>query len=176
MSKRHPNPRYAKTHGDRTFEEVTSVFGVHRNIAREWFKRGLPTNSGRRAMLILGADLLTFLNVRRAKNKRTCKPRAMYCVRCWEPRAPAGDVADYQAVTTTLGNLIAMCPAFDSMVYLRNSMARLGEVRARLDMYHRCTFASDGRLIAALCGYIELHNCDRRHSSMDYRTPMEIKS
>lgn len=134
MSKRHPNPRLAKIHRNYTVEEVASLLGVHRNTVREWVKRGLPTNDGRRPMLILGVDLIEFLNARRAKNKRTCKPGEMYCVRCREPRAPAGDMADYQADTATLGNLIAICPVCDSMMYRRVSLARLGEVRGKLDI------------------------------------------
>lgn len=134
MSKRHPNPRLAKIHRNYTVEEVACLFGVHRNTVREWVKRGLPTNDGRRPMLILGVDLIEFLNARRAKNKRTCKPGEMYCVRCREPRAPAGDMADYQADTATLGNLIAICPVCDAMMYRRVSLARLGEVRGTLDI------------------------------------------
>ena len=134
MRKRHPNPRLAKIHRNYTVDEIAHLFGVHRNTVREWVKRGLPTNDGRRPMLILGVDLIEFLNARRAKNKRTCKPGEMYCVRCREPRAPAGDMADYQADTATLWNLIAICPVCDAMMYRRVSLARLGEVRGKLDI------------------------------------------
>ena len=61
MSKRHPNPRLAKIHRNYTVEEVASLFGVHRNTVREWVKRGLPTSDDRRPMLILGRDLVAFL-------------------------------------------------------------------------------------------------------------------
>ena len=82
MRKRHPNPRLAKIHRNYTVEEVASLFGIHRNTVREWVKRGLPTSDGRRPMLILGRDLVAFLSARRAKNKRTCPPGELYCVRC----------------------------------------------------------------------------------------------
>lgn len=134
MSKRHPNPRLAKIHRNYTVEEVAGVFGVHRNTVREWVKQGLPTNDGRRPMLILGADLVAFLRARRVKNKRTCQPGEMYCVRCRAPRAPAGDMADYQAVTVTLGNLIAICSTCEAMMYRRVSLARLEQVRGKLDI------------------------------------------
>src|SRR5260370_37945367 len=107
MSKRHPNPRLAKIHRNYTVEEVAAVLGVHRNTVREWVKRGLPTNDDRRPMLILGRDLVAFLHARRAKNKRICQPGEIYCVRCRAPKAPAGDMADYQPVTETVGDLIA---------------------------------------------------------------------
>lgn len=134
MSKRHPNPRLAKIHRNYTVEEVADLFGVHRNTVREWVKRGLPTSDDRRPMLILGADLVAFLRARRSKNKHTCKPGELYCVRCRAPRAPAGDMADYQPLTTTLGNLIAICTACEALMYRRVNLARIGEVCGKLDI------------------------------------------
>ena len=134
MSKRHPNPRLAKIHRNYTVEEVAVVFGVHRNTVREWVKRGLPTNDGRRPMLILGADLVIFLRARRVKNKRTCQPGELYCFRCRAPKAAAGNMADYQPLTATLGNLIAMCADCETIMYRHVSLARLGEVRGNLDI------------------------------------------
>ena len=100
MSKRHSNPRLAKIHRNYTVEEAAVVFGVHRNTVRAWIKRGLPTTDSRRPILILGADLRAFLSARRMKNKRTCQPEEMYCMRCRAPRAPAGNMPDYEADTT----------------------------------------------------------------------------
>ena len=134
MSKRHPNPRLAKIHRNYTVEEVATVFGVHRNTVREWVKRGLPTSDDQRPMLILGADLVAFLRAQRVKNKRTCQPGEMYCVRCREPRAPAGDMADYLPVTEMLGNLIGICPACDAMMYRRVNLAKLEQVRGKLNI------------------------------------------
>ena len=126
MSKRHPNPRLAKIHRNYTVEEVAVVFGVHRNTVREWVKRGLPTNDGRRPMLILGADLRAFLSARRMKNKQTCQPGEIYCMRCRVPRAPAGNMADYEADSATLGNLIAICSTCEAMTYRRVSLTCTG--------------------------------------------------
>ena len=134
MSKRHPNPRLAKIHRNYTVEEVAVVFGVHRNTVREWVKRGLPTNDDRRPMLILGADLVAFLRARRVKNKRTCRPGELYCFGCRAPKAAAGDMADYQPLTATLGNLIAMCADCETIMYRRVSLAKLAHVRGKLDI------------------------------------------
>ena len=134
MRKRHPNPRLAKIHRNYTVDEVANLFDVHRNTVREWVKRGLPTNDGKRPMLILGRDLVAFLTARRAKNKRTCQPGEIYCVRCRAPRAPAGDMVDYEPVTVTLGNLVAICSACETMIYRRVSLAKLAHVRGNLDI------------------------------------------
>ena len=134
MRKRHPNPRLAKIHRNYTVDEVAHLFDVHRNTVREWVKRGLPTNDGRRPMLILGRDLIAFLTARRAKNKRTCLPGEIYCMRCRVPRAPAGEMVDYLPLTATLGNLVAICLACETMMYRRVSMAKLEQVRGKLDI------------------------------------------
>ena len=134
MRTRPPNPRLAKIHRNYTVDEVANLFDVHRNTVREWVKRGLPTNDGKRPMLILGRDLVAFLTARRAKNKRTCQPGEIYCVRCRAPRAPAGDMVDYEPVTVTLGNLVAICSACETMIYRRVSLAKLAHVRGKLDI------------------------------------------
>jgi excisionase family DNA binding protein len=134
MTKRHPNPRLAKIHRSYTVDEIASLFGVHRNTVREWVKRGLPTSDDRRPILILGRDLVAFLQARRTKNKRTCKPGEIYCVRCRAPRAPAGDMADYEPLTAKQGNLIAICPECEATMYRRVSLAKLWQVRANLDI------------------------------------------
>ncbi len=134
MGKRHPNPCLAKIHRNYTVEEVAGVFGVHRNTVREWVKRGLPTNDDRRPMLILGRDLVAFIRARRAKNKRTCQPGELYCFGCRAPKAAAGDMADYQPLTATLGNLIAMCADCETIMYRRVSLAKLAQVRGKLDI------------------------------------------
>ena len=134
MRKRHSNPRLAKIHRNYTVDEVATLFGIHKNTVREWVKRGLPTNDGRRPMLILGRDLVAFLSARRAKNKRTCLPGEIYCVRCRAPRVPAGDMVDYVPVTATLGNLVAICSTCETMMYRRVSLAKLAQVRGTLDV------------------------------------------
>ena len=134
MRKRHPNPRLAKIHRNYTVDEVATLFGIHKNTVREWVKRGLPTNDGKRPMLILGRDLVAFLSARRAKNKRTCQPGEIYCVRCRAPRTPAGEMVDYVPVTATLGTLVAICAACETMMYRRVSLAKLKGVRGNLDI------------------------------------------
>lgn len=134
MSKRHPNPRLAKIHRNYTVEEIAALFGVHRNTVREWVKRGLPTIDNHRPMLILGRDLVVFLRARRTKNKRTCQPGEMYCFRCRAPKPAAGEMADYQSLTETQGNLIAICTECETIMYRRVSLAKLDQIRGSLDI------------------------------------------
>ena len=134
MGKQHPNPRLVKIHRTYTVEEVAKLLGKHKNTVRNWIKDGLATIDEKRPMLILGHDLVEFIKKRRAKNKQSCKPGELYCVRCRLPRFPAGDMAEYSPVTDKFGNLIAICPDCDSIMNRRVSLARIEEVCGNLDI------------------------------------------
>ena len=134
MTTRHPNPRLAKIHRNYTVDEVARLFKLHQNTVREWIRQGLPTNDDRRPMLVLGRDLITYLNDRRSKRKQTCKPGEMYCVRCRAPRSPAGDMADYQPLTKTIGNLIGICPLCETVMHRCVNFRKLEAARGNLDV------------------------------------------
>jgi len=50
------------------------------------------------------------------------------------PRNPAGDLAEYQPLTATLGNLVGICPTCDAMIYRRVNRSKLERVRGRLEV------------------------------------------
>ncbi|MHB0984683.1 MAG: helix-turn-helix domain-containing protein [Sulfuricella sp.] len=134
MKKRLHNSNLAKIHRSYTVEEVASLYGVFKGTVRAWIKAGLPSINDKRPMLILGSDLAAFHQARRAKNKQKCKPGEIYCVRCRAPKVPAGDMADYRIVTEKIGNLEAICPDCDTIMNRRVSLARLGQVRGKMDI------------------------------------------
>jgi hypothetical protein len=134
MSKRHPNPRLAKIHRNYTVDEIAKLYAVHKNTVRAWVKCGLPTSDDRKPLLILGRDLMAYLQAKRVKNKQTCQPGQIYCVRCRVPKSPGGDMAEYQPLTPTSGNLVGICPSCNSMMYRRVNLAKLTEVSANLDL------------------------------------------
>ena len=134
MRKRHPNHRLVKIHRNYTVEEIADLFGIQKNTVRNWVKAGLTTSDDKRPMLILGHDLAAFLRVRRVKNKQTCKPGELYCVRCRAPKFPAADMAEYSPVTEKFGNLIAICPDCYAIMNRRVSLASIGQVCGRMDI------------------------------------------
>lgn len=135
-----------KIHRNYTVEEIARLFGTHKNTVRAWVKAGLPTCDGKRPTVILGRELAAYLRTRREKNKRPCQPGEIYCVRCRAPRQPAGDMAEYQPITGTLGNLSGICPDCGGMIYRRASMAKLTEIRGKLDI----TFAEARRQVSEI--------------------------
>lgn len=134
MSSRHPNYRLVKIHRNYSVEEIAKLFSVHRNTVRQWIKQGLPTIDRKRPMLIHGHDLAEFLQARRSKNKQTCRPGQIYCVRCRAPRDPAGGMAEYKPKNDTLGSLIGICPVCESMMYRHVNVARLDQIRGQLEI------------------------------------------
>ncbi|HEX4022392.1 MAG TPA: helix-turn-helix domain-containing protein [Acidobacteriaceae bacterium] len=134
MHKRRRNHRLVKIHRSYTVEEIARLFGTHKNTVRAWVKAGLPTCDSKLPMLILGRELVAFLQARRMKNKRPCQPGEIYCVRCRAPKLPAGGMAEYQPITPTLGNLIGICPDCESMIYRRASLVKLSQIQGNLDV------------------------------------------
>ena len=134
MRKRHPNPRLVKIHHSYTVEDVGKLLGKHKNTVRKWVKDGLAVIDDKRPMLILGHDLVEFIKKRRAKNKQSCKPGELFCVRCRLPRFPAGNMVEYSPITDKFGNLIAICPDCDSIMNKRVSLAKIGEICENMDI------------------------------------------
>lgn len=132
MAKPRANPRLAKIHRNYTVEEIATLFSVHRNSVRQWIKAGLPVVDHRRPVLVLGAALAEFLRNRRTVNKRPCRPGEIYCMRCREPRVPAGAEVRYHPITTTQGNLVGLCPSCSAGLFRRVSAANLGQFEGLL--------------------------------------------
>lgn len=134
MRKRRPNHSLVKIHRSYTVEEVARLFGTHKNTVRAWVKAGLPTCDDKRPILILGHEMAGYLKARRVKSKCPCQPGEIYCVRCRAPKLPAGAMAEYQPVTEKLGSLMGICPDCEGMIYRRASLAKLAQIRGKLDI------------------------------------------
>jgi hypothetical protein len=143
MRKRRPSHRLVKIHRSYTVEEVARLLGAHKNTVRSWVKAGLPTCDGKRPTIILGRELAAYLKARRTKNKQPCQPGEIYCVRCRAPKKPAGDMAEYQPITASLGNLVGICPDCEGMIYRRTSLAKLAPIQEKLNV----TFAEAERRV-----------------------------
>lgn len=125
MASRQPNYRLVKIHRSYTVEEAARHLGVHRNTVRQWIKQGLPICDARRPVIILGKHLAGFLEARRVKHKRPCRPGEIYCVRCRDTRAPLDNIAEYRPLTATQGNIVGICPQCSCRMFRRVSLARV---------------------------------------------------
>lgn len=130
---RRPNWRRIKSHRNYTVEEAARALGHCRGTIRRWLKNGLPAIRDQRPALILGTDLIDYLKARRAP-KQTCKLDQCFCLRCRAPRRPAFAAVEYRPVTSTSGNLRALCEVCSAVMHKRVSAARLQVLRATLDV------------------------------------------
>ena len=116
--------RAVKSHESYTVEEAARNQGVAKGTVRRWQKIGLPSLNEKRPCLILGGDLVDFLKGQ-IKPKQTCKPEECYCFKCKVPRKPAFGEAEYQPITSTNGQLIALCGECTTLMHKRVSLATL---------------------------------------------------
>lgn len=129
-----PNPRLVKIHRSYTIEDAASVCGVHKNTFTAWFKAGLARIDDVRPYLIHGATLREFLETRRGSKKQPCRPGELYCLRCRAPKAPAGNRAEYQPLSSTLGSLAAVCPDCGAAMNRRVNVKQLEQIPAEIDV------------------------------------------
>jgi hypothetical protein len=128
------NPRIVKIHRSYTVGEVADLFRVHKNTVRAWIKAGLPIIDDKRPALIQGLDLREFIQARRSKNRQTCPPGHIYCVRCRAPKAPGCDMAEYIPLTDATGNLRGICPDCGILIHRRVNKAKIDLIRGQLDI------------------------------------------
>jgi len=129
-----PNYRLVKIHRSYTVGGIASLLDLHKNTVRHWIKNGLLTIDRKRPTLVCGRDLITFLKARRAGKRQMCPIGYLYCFRCRSPRFPAGSMAEYIPVTEKIGNLMAICPDCDCLMYRCVSVAKLSEFLVILDI------------------------------------------
>jgi excisionase family DNA binding protein len=122
--------RGVKIHRSYKVEEVARLLNVSKRTVRRWIKAGLAAITDQKPILILGEDLLAFLAARKQRSRR-CQPEECYCVKCREPRRPAGDMAEFIRLTIKTGNLRAICPVCGSLMHKRircDAVEALGRV------------------------------------------------
>ncbi len=134
MGRRKIDFRHIKVHASYTVEEAARATGAHKNTVRQWIKDGLSVTDDKRPLLILGSVLKQFLKDRRASRRRPCGFGRCYCLRCREPRTPAGNFAEYSPITPMSGNLIAICPVCEGLMYRRVARDGLARLRGVLEI------------------------------------------
>lgn len=128
MAKRKIDARRVKIHRSYTISEAALCLNVHKNTVKRWLREGLPHIRTPRPILILGEHLKNFLSKRRQQARRPCPTGHLFCLRCRTPRRPAGDMLDYEPITSTSGNLKGICEVCDTLMFRRAALAKIGAI------------------------------------------------
>jgi hypothetical protein len=115
--------RRIRSHRSYTVKELSKLLVLAENTVRRWIKDSLPTVQVRRPTLILGRDLKQFLDRKRSARKRRCPSGYLFCVRCREPKIPAGSMVDWLPSVSGTGLLQGICPSCGSLIHRAASTA-----------------------------------------------------
>ena len=74
-----------------TYKDIADLFAIHVRTVQEWRKEGLNILSESNPYLVMGRDLINFLNSRQKKRKVSLKPNEFYCVTCRKAVLPVSE-------------------------------------------------------------------------------------
>lgn len=115
-----PSPTRVKVHRNYSVAQIAALLAVHKHTVRRWIaEEELAVVGGHGETIVLGADLREFLTFRRKSAKRPCRIGEMYCLPCQARRVPAGGMTEYVRMTSTGGNVRAICPVCDRLMHRR---------------------------------------------------------
>lgn len=134
MPARRVDPRAVKLNRTYDVAELAARLGVHKNTVRHWQAEGLKPIDRRRPVLFHGSTIRAFLSGRSASRKSPCPPGTLYCFKCRAPRPPALGMVDYIPISTTGGNVRAICATCETVMHRRAAKASLATILPGFDV------------------------------------------
>ena len=125
---RRPSARGVKLHLNYTVDEAARATGNCKGTVRRWLKTGLPAITDQKPALILGGDLIDYLNAKRGR-KQKCRLHECFCFSCRRPRAPAFGEVELFMLAPTSGNLRALCEHCATVMHKRISVAKISALQ-----------------------------------------------
>ena len=128
------NPRLAKINQSYLVEEIADLYGVHKNTVRNWLRNGLERCDDRKPILVLGKELRRFLESKRQKNKKPCKPGEIYCVRCRIPVTPESKGAVLEVSGGGGAMLRGVCSTCSCTIFRKVSLSKISVWKGDLSL------------------------------------------
>ncbi|TAL40179.1 MAG: DNA-binding protein [Alphaproteobacteria bacterium] len=125
--KRTYNTRRIRLGASYSVQEVSKLFGVHKNAVLKWVKDGLSPIDKHRPYLLYGRDLAAYLNTKQGNRKHKCKPDEFFCFKCRVPRRPWGNLVDIVIRNEIRLNLSALCGACGTVMNRAGAARKLSE-------------------------------------------------
>ena len=107
MAKR-ASTRGIKSNRHYTYEDAALKLGVSVQTVRDWSRQGLDVMTDARPHLILGQDLIAFID-RRQVPRTTMPPDQFYCFRCKSHTRPLDGIVFFTPYTASSGRLEGFC-------------------------------------------------------------------
>jgi len=117
-----------------TIPEAAEALGVSVGTVRGWARQGLRLLDRQRPFLILGSDLRSFLEMRRAKGKAALAPDELYCLSCKAPRRPLGMMVDWNTQTAKTARMAGLCEACGGTCNRMINAAALPRIKTIFDV------------------------------------------
>src|SRR5690606_13421527 len=90
-------------------KEIGKALGTAETTVRAWIReRKLPAMTSGNPHLVLGSDIVAFLEKKRQKNPPLADD-AFRCMHCRTARKALGGMVDFKATSAHLGHLTALC-------------------------------------------------------------------
>jgi hypothetical protein len=131
-------PKQARLSGIKSYHcytkaEAAALVGVSTRTIGNWTRDGLQLLDASHPPLIRGDDLRNHITAQRENRKVKTGLCEFYCLRCRKCRSPAGEMADCK-IEGNKAMLTALCDVCEGIVCKPISLARLPEVRSKLDL------------------------------------------
>ena len=128
MARRRRNARGVKLHRNYTIEQAARTLAVSKGTVGRWIKGGLPVLTDQKPHLILGPDLINYVRGK-APAKKPCQLHQCYCFSCRQPKGPAFGSVEFYPITSTGGNVRALCETCANVMHKRVSTTKLEALR-----------------------------------------------
>lgn len=123
------NWRKVKKHKSYTVDEVSRLLLVHKATVRRWTRNGLEVLDDERPLLIVGSDLIAFLQDQAPKKQR-CKLDECYCLKCRKPQRPAYNEAEFMPDKAHSGRLRGLCGVCTTVMHKQVALTQVPALKA----------------------------------------------
>lgn len=116
-----------------TYEQASDALGLSVQTIRAWKGLGLAVMTDTRPHVIVGEDLIAFVLSRRKPTVRPA-PDQFRCFTCQTLTRPLEGIVFYTPLTSTRGNLEAICERCEEPVFKFAGERRLSELGRTLEI------------------------------------------
>lgn len=128
------NPSRIKQSLTYTIGEAAEELDVSVATIRNWIRKGLPIETGKRPYLIYGVDLREFIRQNSKARKYKLYDGELGCFSCNASRPPLNGVAAYAPLTVKTGRLSGVCSVCGGKCSRIISTAQLSEFSEILEI------------------------------------------